>query len=139
MTIYFTPTNRLRRRIMEQAPRRGDLTYPRENELIVPVDVRVEGDDYIINAILPGVKSEDLNVEVMNESVTIQGEIKDEAHEGDSYLLRERPTGRFYRMLSFPTPLDTNKADAQFENGILTLKIPKAETARARTIKVKTQ
>jgi HSP20 family protein len=77
-------------------------------------------------------------VEVLGETVTIRGEIKSEQNgEQDGYLLQERRYGKFSRTLNFPVELDGAKAEASVENGVLTLRVPKAETARPKTIKVK--
>lgn len=110
-----------------------------EVHVAFPLDVRVEGDDYILTALLPGVKAEELNVQVINDTITIQGEFKKPEDEKSEYLRSEIPTGRFYRELTLPAPLDTSKVDAHLENGILTLRVPKAEEARPKSIKVVTK
>ncbi|GAP15466.1 molecular chaperone [Longilinea arvoryzae] len=118
-------------RAMEQWP---DV----EVRVALPLDVRSEGDDYILTALLPGVKGEDLNVQVINDTITIQGEFKSE-DEKSEFLLNEIPTGRFYRELTLPAPPDTGKVEAHLENGVLTLRVPKAEEARPKSIKVVTK
>lgn len=138
MTFYVTPFNRVsRRRAWAERPYRDDENVAEvECDIFVPVDVKAESEQFVITALLPGVKSEDLSIQVVNETVTIQGEIKDGAKEKDTYLLRECPTGRFYRVLRLPVALDSGKAEADLTDGILTLRVPKAEEARPRTIKV---
>jgi len=68
--------------------------------------------------------------------VTISGLMKVERDPQADYLLAEIPSGRFHRVVSLPTPLDSSKVEASLENGILTLHIPKAEEARPKTIKI---
>jgi len=102
------------------------------------LDVIARDDEYVITAAVPGLKPDDLSVEVLGETVTIRGEIKSEQNgEQDGYLLQERRYGKFSRTLNFPVELDGAKAEASVENGVLTLRVPKAETARPKMIKVK--
>src|SRR5512136_1557321 len=97
------------------------------------VDVREEDDAYILNALVPGMKAEDLNIQVLEDVVTISGEFKADENE---YLMRELPHGSFRRTLRLPAPLDASKAEARITDGVLTLHLAKAESARPRTIKV---
>jgi HSP20 family protein len=105
-------------------------------ELTFPIDVKAEGDSFTIKALLPGVHPEDLDIQIVNEIVTIAGELKADREEGSNYLLAERPSGRFHRVISLPTPLDASKVEAELENGVLTLRVPKTEEAKPRTIKI---
>ena len=97
------------------------------------VDVREEDDAYILNALVPGLKAEDLNIQVLDDEVTIKGEFKADESE---YLMRELPHGSFSRTLRLPVSLDAGKAEAHITDGVLTLRLAKAETARPHTIKV---
>jgi HSP20 family protein len=97
------------------------------------VDVREEDDAYIINALVPGLKADDLNIQVLEDVVTITGEFKADDSE---YLMRELPHGSFRRTLRLPVSLDASKAEARITDGVLTLRLAKAESARPRTIKV---
>jgi HSP20 family protein len=97
------------------------------------VDVREEDDAYILNALVPGLKAEDLNIQVLDDEVTIKGEFKADESE---CLIRELPHGPFSRTLRLPVSLDAGKAEAHITDGVLTLRLAKAETARPHTIKV---
>ncbi len=101
-----------------------------------PLDVKDSDEAYEITAMLPGVAADDLSIQVVADTLTIQGELKAENDEQANYLLRERPVGRFMRTLRLPEPVDSAKVDASLKDGILTLHIPKAEEARPKTIKV---
>lgn len=136
MTIYITPFGRLPRRRMIERMMDPDWNQTTASELYFPIDVKAEDDGYTLTALLPGVHPEDLNVQVVNETVTIQGESKLTVDEKASYLLREIPSGSFSRTITLPMPLDSNGAEAHFEHGVLTLRVPKAEAVRPRTIKV---
>ena len=139
MTLYWTPLGQMvRRRMINQAMQAEDMNGEQTSNLVFPIDVKAQKDAYEITALLPGVKSEDLDIQVENDAVTIRGELKLERSEADSYLLTERPSGKFSRVLNMPTALDSEHAEAHVENGILTLRVPKAETARPKTIKVTT-
>ncbi len=114
-----------------------DRPYVAE-EYVLLLDVVAKDDEYVITANAPGLKADDLSVEVLGESVSIRGEIKSEQkEEQEGYLLRERHYGKFSRTLNFPVELDGAKAEAAVENGVLTLRVPKAETAKPKMIKVK--
>ena len=101
------------------------------------LDVAAQGDEYVVTAAVPGLKAEDLSLEVLGDTVTLRGELPaPEATDGVEYLLRERRYGKFARSLTLPTEVDGAKAEAAIADGVLTLRLPKAETAKARTIKV---
>lgn len=135
MTLYVNPIRRPRRRqMMEEYMRDWDDDY--SSNLTFPIDVLADNDSFIIKALLPGVQPDDLDIHIVNEIVTISGEIKVEREEGANYLLEECPSGKFHRTLTLPTPLNSTKVQAELDNGILTLVVPKAEEAKPRTIKV---
>ena len=105
-------------------------------KVVFPVDVREDEDEYVIYAFLPGIESEDLDIEVVNGTISIKGEIKLERQESDRYLITERPDGRFCRVIDLPDELDSDNAQADLKNGVLTLRVPKSEVARPRRIKI---
>ena len=103
----------------------------------LPLDVIAEGDQYVIRAAVPGLKAEDLSLEVLADTVTIRGEVKaEETTETATWLLRERRAGKFARTITLPTEVDGAQAEAALEHGVLTLRVPKAEAAKPKTIKV---
>ena len=99
----------------------------------LPLDVYVEGENYVIEAALPGLNPEAVNVEVLGNQVAIRGEYP-AAPEGRQYLFRERAGGRFERVVALPTELEAGQAEAHYEHGLLRLVVPKAETARPKRI-----
>ena len=109
-----------------------------DNQVYFPVDVREKNDEFIITAMLPGLKPEDVDIQIVNETVSLKGEFKNELDEEANYIIQERPSGKFFRSISMSDMMDASKADAHMENGILTLRIPKAEEAKPKTIKVTT-
>jgi len=135
MTLYINPMrNSNRRRMLDEIMRDWEDDY--RGALTFPIDVKAESDTFTIKALLPGARPEDVDIQIVNEVVTISGELRAEREEGESYLLAERPEGKFHRVISLPTPLDANKVEANLENGVLTLQVPKAEEAKPRKIKI---
>jgi HSP20 family protein len=94
--------------------------------------------DVVVKATLPGVNAEDVDISISGDLLTIKGEHseEEEVDEGD-YIHRERRIGTFSRSVSLPVSVDSNKADAVFDNGILTLTLPKKEAAKPKKIKAK--
>jgi HSP20 family protein len=97
------------------------------------VNVREEENAYVLSARVPGLKAEDLNIQVLENVVSIEGEYKTEEAE---YLLSELPSGSFRRSLRMPVAIEAENVEARIEDGILTLNLPKAESARPRKIQV---
>ncbi len=111
-----------------------------ERVMSVPLDIYEEGDDLIVKATVPGVRPEDLNVQIQNNVLTISGETKEERERKEaSYHLREHRYGRFERSVTLPYSVQVDKAEATFEHGVLRLRLPKAEEVRGRRIEVKVQ
>ncbi|MEJ2010599.1 MAG: Hsp20/alpha crystallin family protein [Anaerolineales bacterium] len=103
----------------------------------LPLDVHARDDEFVISAPVPGLKAEDLKIQILEDVVTLRADIEDQESESEATLLREIPRGGFERSLRLPAPLDAQHAEARIENGLLTLRIPKAEEARPKTIQVK--
>jgi HSP20 family protein len=103
----------------------------------LPLNVVASDEAYTITAAVPGLKAEDLHLEVLGDTVTLRGELPaPEAGEKDQWLLRERRFGKFVRTLTLPTEVAGGQAEASVEQGVLTVRLPKAETAKPKSIKV---
>ncbi|HYM16346.1 MAG TPA: Hsp20/alpha crystallin family protein [Dehalococcoidia bacterium] len=102
-----------------------------------PVDLYETNDEVVVKASLPGVRPEDIEISVTGQVITIKGETKEE-HEDKSqnYYRHERRSGTFMRQLQLPSEVDSGKAAASFEHGVLRLALPKAEAVKPKTIKV---
>jgi HSP20 family protein len=107
---------------------------------VLAVDMYETNDDVMVKASLPGVKPEDVDITVTGNVLDIRAETKQESEEtrGD-YHYRERRYGTFQRSLSLPVDVKADQVEATFENGVLTLKMPKAEQAKARQIRIQTK
>ena len=103
----------------------------------LPLDVCETENEFVIKAPLPGVRPDDVQITVHGDTLTIRGESKvEEEKKGEHWHLRERRSGVFQRSLSLSAPVDSDKARADFEHGVLMLRLPKSESAKPRQIKV---
>jgi HSP20 family protein len=106
---------------------------------IVPaIDLYQNEDEVVVKASLPGLRTEDVHISVTADVLTLRGEFKEESEQKENtYHLRENRYGEFERQVMLPTDVQSDKAKADFENGILTITLPKAETVKPRTINIK--
>jgi len=105
----------------------------------VAMDMFETDSEVVLKAELPGVKPEEVDVSITEDVLTIKGEHKEEKEEKEaSYYRKELRYGSFSRSVRLPTSVNSEKAEAVFENGMLTLTLPKAEEVKPRQIKVKT-
>ena len=103
----------------------------------IPLDVVQDGDNLVVTASVPGTSKDDIDVSVDDNVLTIKAETGDSSSkETDGYLLRERRTGSYYRALRLPETVDFENAESQFKNGVLTIKLPKLESKKARKLEI---
>ena len=102
------------------------------------INLTEDKDNYYVRAELPGVKGEELDIQVTGKNLAISGERKIAAvEEGARYHRREREAGTFSRMIGLPGEVNSNNVEASLENGILSIIVPKAEIAKPKQITVK--
>lgn len=102
------------------------------------VDVYETDDDVVVKSAIPGVKPEDIDISLTGDTLTIKGESKfEEKVSEENYIRREMRYGSFSRTMTVPVPVVADKADAEFEDGVLTLTLPKAEEIKPKSIKIK--
>lgn len=137
MTYYFSnPQIEARKRFMRQMI---ENSFDRERVMSFPMDLSATGDEYILNAMLPGLTTEDVDIQFNNGVLTISGEYADKRVEGDEYFFTELPVGKFSRAIEFNEPVKHDKIDAAMKLGLLTVRIPKAEEAKPKSIKIKAE
>jgi HSP20 family protein len=103
----------------------------------LPVDVAENDNEFVVKASLPGVKPDDVQITIQGDALIIRGESKStEERKGERWHVRERRHGAFQRSLSLGTPVDADKVQADYEHGVLTLTLPKAEASKPRQIKI---
>ena len=129
MTFYLHPYSYARpyRRVVRR------WTDDRDQTLGINVREDAEGEAYILSALVPGLKAEDLNIQVLDDVLRIEGEYKADENE---YLMRELPNGPFTRTLRLPTSIQAEAVEAKIADGVLTLRLPKAESARPKKIQI---
>jgi HSP20 family protein len=102
------------------------------------LDVYETNDNVVVKAALPGVKPDEVEVTITGNTLTISGESKEENEVKEAnYIRKESRYGTFSRSVTLPSGLKADKADATFENGVLTLKIPKADEVKPKSIKIR--
>ncbi len=102
------------------------------------IDMYQTGDEVVVKATLPGLKAEDVHITVTGETLTLRGEYKQENEQKETtYHIREQHSGSFERSLLLPTDVKSDKAKADFEDGILTITMPIAEEVKPKSITIK--
>lgn len=103
----------------------------------IALDVVQNSDELVVSASVPGTTKDEIKVSVDDNVLTIRAEVKDSSsEETDSYLLRERRTGTYYRALRLPDTVDYDNAESTFKDGVLTIKLPKLESKRVRELEI---
>jgi HSP20 family protein len=101
------------------------------------IDVHETSDELVVTAALPGIKADDVEITMTGQTLTLRGEFKaDESVTKEQYLYRERRYGSFSRTFQLPVRVEGDRAEANFEDGVLTLTIPKAEEVKPRQIRI---
>jgi HSP20 family protein len=100
------------------------------------VDIEEADDAYVVEAELPGVKREDVNIELVGNELTITGEVKQRKHTG-ALRRQTRRTGRFAYRVGLPAQVEAENIEASLSDGVLTVRVPKAERAKRKKIEVK--
>ncbi len=127
MTFYIQPYSYAQ-------PYRRVRRWVENREQTLGINVHEEDNAYVLSALVPGLQAEDLNIQVLEDVVRIEGEYKTDEN---NYLVRELPLGSFSRILRLPVAIEADSVEAKIADGILTLTLPKAESARPKKIQVK--
>ena len=119
-------------------PARSTRTGTVEQPFRLPLDAYATPEEIIIIASLPGLTPDEVVIALEGDTLTIRGELRPPL-ENVEYLFQERGFGSFSRTLTLNVPVEADKAEAVFENGVLTLTLPKAEETKPKTIKIKSK
>ena len=109
---------------------------------MLPVDLYETENEIVVKAAIPGVKPEDIDVTVTGDLLTIKGEFKSETEKKDekrNYHRQERRYGSFSRQVTLPAGVNADACQADFDNGVLTLKLPKVEEARVKKVQIQSK
>ena len=114
--------------------RRVARSWAGSDQRTLGVNIREEDEAYVLSALVPGLTSDDVNIQVLDDVVRIEGEYKQDENQ---YLMQELPHGSFSRTLRLPAAIEADSVEAKIADGVLTLTLPKAESARPKKIQIK--
>jgi HSP20 family protein len=117
----------------QRPARRVNRRWAGNDQQTLGVNIREEDESYVLSALVPGLSAEDLNIQILDDVVRIEGEYKQDETQ---YLMQELPHGSFTRTLRLPAAIDANHVEAKIADGVLTLTLPKAESAKPKKIKI---
>jgi HSP20 family protein len=117
-------------------PARGAFRVERGTSAFPPLDIRRDAENVYVTAEVPGVPLESLDVSITGETLTLKGERKAPEVTDERTHRRERRTGHFSRLVSLPDPVDASRIEATLKDGILRLRLPKAEAAKPRQVRI---
>ncbi len=103
------------------------------------LDLYETQDDVVVKAALPGIKPENVNIQVQGDQLLIDATMPEEKQENQNatYYVRGLTTGEYHRQITLPVDIDPNKVDATFDNGVLTIRLPKSEQVKPKKIQIK--
>jgi HSP20 family protein len=113
-----------------------DRNGGQQGDMRLPIEAYTSDQEIVVRAAVPGLKPEDVEITVEGDTLTIRGELPPPPQNAN-FIYAERPWGKFSRTLQLNVPIQPDKAEAVFENGLLTLSLPKAEAVRPKVIRVK--
>lgn len=121
-------------------PWTGGWATQEEGAFAPAVDLKETEKEFVLTAEVPGLQKDDLDVNIMAESVTIRGERREEKESKEqSYYYKESSYGSFQRVIPLPAPILAEKAKAKLKDGVLSLTLPKAEPSKSKAIKIKVE
>lgn len=126
----FDRMSRLMEATFGETSRWGELAWS------PAVDVEETDDAYVVEAELPGIRQEDVSVELQDNGLVITGEIKEKEERKGTVREQTRRTGRFYYRTSLPGGVDADRIEAKLDQGVLTVRVPKTERAKGRKIEI---
>ncbi len=124
-------------RLFDESYVRPARVWGEEGAAPLPLDVYQTDGEIVVKATVPGVKPDEVDITITGDTLTIKGEHKEEQEvKEENYIRKERRYGTFARSMIIPVSVQSDKAEAAFENGVLTLTLPKAEEIKPKQIKV---
>jgi HSP20 family protein len=134
----FRSVQRLLESVFGETPVFGFRTAPGQEGLgwTPAVDIRETENELVVYAATPGLSKEDVSLEVKDNTLVLSGRMKGRGSDEDSWVRRELPRGEFYRAFSLPADVKADKVSAAMRDGILEIRLPKAEEARPRRISI---
>jgi len=134
----FEKARRHMERLLSNFSEQG-ASAPVVSGVFPPIMVREDGDKICIEAEIPGIRAEDIDISVHGRSLTLTGERKPEEAQNVNYHRRERKWGIFRKAVTLPDDVNTEGIQAECKNGVLKIVLPKAEQAKPRKIEIKSE
>ena len=100
------------------------------------MEMKANQDEYTLTALLPGLTAEEIDIQFNNGTLSIEGEYHDVREENVEYLFSEMPAGKFSRSIEINEPVVSEKIEASMKDGVLSIRVPKAEEAKPKTIRI---
>ena len=133
---YWRDMDDLMTRFFRDMPMMREGTW----DWVPTVDVTETDGNVMVKAELPGMDPKDIDIDITGDVLTLKGEKKSEEEKKDErYYFRERHYGSFQRTFQLPAGVDNDKVDANFKNGVLTVRIPKSEESKQKKIEIKAE
>ena len=134
MTFYLQtyPYNHIQQRPRRRFARR----WVENDQHTLNINVREDDDVFVLSALVPGLKADDLNIQILDDVVRIEGEYRLDENQ---YLMQELPHGSFSRTLRLPVAINADSVEAKIKDGVLTLTLPKAESSKPKRISIKSR
>jgi HSP20 family protein len=127
-------------RMFEERFLRAPVPFGLFGEGALAIDMYETDESVVVKTAIPGVKADEIDVSITGETLTVKAATKDEEEiNRENYLRRERRFGSYCRTVTLPGGLETDKAEADYSDGILTLTFPKAEEVKPKSIKITTK
>jgi HSP20 family protein len=124
-------------RLLDSALSQTDGEWESVSTWGLPLDVIETPDEFLVKASIPGIDPDQLDITFTENTLSIKGEVKHEQEKQEArYHLRERRSGRFVRSISLPSRIDSDRIEANYENGVLVLHLPKTEEVKPKRISV---
>jgi HSP20 family protein len=136
MSLYIRNPESLieaRRRMMRKML---ENSFNTERVLSIPMEMKVSLDDYRVSAFLPGMSAEEVSIQFNNGVLTVEGEYGEVQDEQYTCRFSDFPVGKFSRTVEIDEPVLSDKIEASMKDGVLTIRVPKAEEAKPRSIKI---
>ena len=136
MTVYLRNPEVVaesRRKMMRQMM---ENAFQAERKLSFPIEMKTNENEYTFTALLPGLSTDEINIQFSHNVLSIEGEYHSIREENAEYLFSEMPVGKVSRSIELNDPIISEKISASMKDGVLTIHLPKAEEAKPKTIKI---
>lgn len=136
MTLYFRNPEYVAHAQRKMMRKLLENSFNSERMLTFPMEMKSNKDEYVLTALLPGISEDMVDIQFNNGILSIEGEYQEIRDENWEYLFSEMPAGKFSRSIEIHDPVVADKIEASMHNGVLSIRLPKAEEAKPKSIKI---